>query len=108
MPAKVKKSRTSRTADYILKLYITGATRRSQTAVTNLRSICSKYLEGRYDLEVVDIYQSPGRTQKDNIVAAPTLVRQLPLPARRLVGDLSKQGQVLLLLGLKPRRQTDE
>ncbi len=108
MPAKSKKSATSRSSDYVLKLYVTGATRRSQNAVTNLRSICAKYLEGRYDLEVVDIYQSPRRTQKDNILAAPTLVRQLPLPARRLVGDLSKQGQVLLLLGLKPRRQSDD
>lgn len=90
--------------EYVLKLYVTGATRRSQTAITNLKTICEQYLEGHYDLEVVDIYQSPLLAKKAEILAAPTLVKQLPLPARRLIGDLSEQGKLLMLLNLKPKR----
>ncbi len=93
--------------EYVLKLYVTGATRRSQTAITNLKTICDQYLEGRYDLEVVDIYQSPLMAKKAEILAAPTLVKQLPLPARRLIGDLSQQGKLLMLLNLKPKGEND-
>lgn len=103
MQAHSKRPVKSDGRDYVLRLYVTGATRLSHTAITNLREICSEYLKGRYDLEVVDIYQAPEKAKVDNIIAAPTLIKQLPLPARRLVGDLSKRGRVLLLLGLKPR-----
>ena len=89
---------------YMLKLYVTGATRRSQKAIANLNAICSQHLEGRYELEVVDIYQSPLMAQEAQILAAPTLVKQLPLPARRLIGDLSEHNRVLMLLDLKPRK----
>lgn len=88
---------------YVLKLYITGATRRSQKAITNLNSICEEYLQGRYDLQVVDIYQSPVLAKDADILAAPTLVKQLPLPVRRLIGDLSERGRVLVLLDLKAK-----
>ena len=88
---------------YVLKLYVTGATRRSQRAITNLNAICEEYLQGRYDLQVLDIYQSPVLAKHADILAAPTLVRQLPLPVRRLIGDLSEQGRVLVLLDLKPK-----
>lgn len=94
--------------NYVLRLYVTGASRLSHNAITNLRSICTKYLEGRFDLEIVDIYQAPEKAKKDGIIAAPTLIKQLPLPTRRLVGDLSKHGRVMVLLGLKERGRMDE
>lgn len=86
---------------YALKLYVTGATPRSQRAITNLNAICAEYLEGRCTLEVVDIYQSPLLAKQAQIVAAPTLIRELPLPVRRLIGDLSERDRVLVLLDLK-------
>ena len=93
--------------EYVLKLYITGATRRSQRAVTNLTAICEKHLKGRYDLEVLDIYQTPLVAREAEIVAVPTLVKQLPRPARRLIGDLSQRGRVLLLLDVKEKVRTN-
>ncbi len=93
---------------YVLKLYVTGATRRSQKAITNLNSICEEYLQGHYDLEVVDIYQSPVLAKDADILAAPTLVKQLPLPVRRLIGDLSERGRVLVLLDVKPKAESGD
>ena len=92
--------------EYVLKLYVTGATRRSQQAITNLQAICKQYLEGHYELEVVDIYQLPLLAKEADILAAPTLVKQHPLPARRLIGDLSERSRVLMLLDVKPRTGT--
>ena len=85
---------------YVLRLYVTGMTPRSVCAVNNLRAICNEYLEGRYDLEVVDIYQQPLLAKGEQIIAAPTLVRQLPLPVRRIIGDMSNRERVLLGLDL--------
>lgn len=93
---------------YVLKLYVTGATRRSQKAITNLNAICEEYLQGRYDLQIVDIYQSPVLAKDADILAAPTLVKQLPLPVRRLIGDLSERGRVLVLLDLKAKAAADD
>jgi circadian clock protein KaiB len=87
---------------YILRLYITGLTARSSRAVSNLRTICDEYLEGRYDLEVIDIYQQPALTKGEQIVAAPTLIKKLPLPMRRIIGDMSNREGVLLGLDLIP------
>jgi circadian clock protein KaiB len=70
------------------------------SAVNNLRAICNEYLDGRYDLEVIDIYQQPVLAQGEQIVAAPTLVKQLPLPIRRIIGDMSDRDRVLLGLDL--------
>jgi circadian clock protein KaiB len=83
---------------YILRLYVTGMTPRSARAVKNLRAICDEYLEGRYELDVIDIYQQPVLTKGVQIIAAPTLLKQLPLPMRRIIGDMSNR--VLVLLGL--------
>ncbi len=88
---------------YLLKLFVSGATRRSQRAIRNLQSICEQYLGGNYELEVVDIYQSPSAAKQADILAAPTLIKQLPPPARRMIGDLSERGRVLMLLDVKPR-----
>ena len=87
---------------YVLRLYVTGMTPRSAEAIKNLRAICGEFLEGRFDLEVIDIYQQPVLTQGEQIVAAPTLIKKLPLPMRRLVGDMSDRERVLLGLDLVP------
>lgn len=86
---------------YALRLYITGQTILSKNSVRNLRSICDEYLAGRFELEVVDIHQQPELARKSQIIAAPTLVKTLPLPLRRLVGDLSNRRQVLMGLDIK-------
>ena len=85
---------------YILRLYVAGLTTRSSRAVSNLKDICDKYLEGRYDLDVIDIYQQPGLTRGEQIVAAPTLIKKLPLPIRRIIGDMSNRDRVLVGLDL--------
>jgi circadian clock protein KaiB len=87
---------------YVLRLYVTGMTARSARAVKNLQSICDEYLEGRYDLEVIDIYQQPVLTKGEQIIAAPTLVKKLPLPMRRIIGDMSNRERVLLGLDIVP------
>jgi circadian clock protein KaiB len=86
---------------YILRLYITGSTSRSVLAITNLKKICEEYIEGRYELEVIDLYQHPSLAKGDQIIAAPTLIKKLPLPFRRIIGDMSNKEKVLLGLDLK-------
>jgi circadian clock protein KaiB len=102
---------------YSLRLYITGQTPRSAGSVQNLKNVCDQYLAGKFELEVIDIYQQPELAQKAQIIAAPTLVRRLPLPLRRLVGDLSNRQRVLMGLdlmevhqeeGSAPRNETQE
>src|SRR5215217_6211929 len=85
---------------FILRLYVTGNTVRSGKAISNIRSLCDEYLPGRYDLAVVDIYQQPTEAAKEQIIAAPTLVKELPSPAKRLIGDLSDRDRVLVGLEL--------
>lgn len=89
---------------YVLRLYVTGSTPRSSKAIQNLRALCEEHLQGRYDLQVIDIYQQPGSARREQIFAAPTLVKQLPAPIRKLVGDLSNTDQVLMGLDLRPRQ----
>ena len=91
----------SRVEKYVLRLYITGHTPRSLRSVENLRKLCEQYLKGRYDLEVIDIYQQPALATEGQIIAAPTLIKALPLPLRRLVGDFSDTSRVVLGLDLK-------
>ena len=85
---------------YVLRLYVTGMTPRSSRAVKNLQAICDEYLKGRYDLDVIDIYQQPVLTKGEQIIAAPTLIKKLPLPMRRIIGDMSNRDRVLLGLDL--------
>jgi circadian clock protein KaiB len=85
---------------YVLRLYVSGSTQQSIRAITNLKSICELHLRGRYDLMVVDLYEQKERAQEDQIVVAPTLVRQSPLPVRRMIGDLSRTDRVLAILGI--------
>jgi circadian clock protein KaiB len=87
-------------AEYLLHLYITGATPNSTRAVRNIKEICEQYLKGRYELLIIDIYQQPERAQENQLIAAPTLVKMRPGLVRRLVGDLSDRRRVLVALGL--------
>ncbi len=86
---------------YILRLYITGATSRSVLAITNLKKICEEYLEGKYELEVIDLYKNPLLAKEEQIIAAPTLIKKLPLPFRRIIGDMSNEEKVLMGLDLR-------
>jgi circadian clock protein KaiB len=86
---------------YVLRLYVTGMTARSRRAVENVRKICEAHLQGRYELEIIDIYQQPTLAKGDQILAAPTLIKRLPLPLRRIIGDLSSTDRVLLGLDLR-------
>jgi circadian clock protein KaiB len=91
---------------YVLRLFITGTTPRSMTAIANIRALCDQYLAGHVELEVVDIYQQPAEARGEQIIAAPTLVRELPAPPRRMVGDLSDPKKVLMGLNLVPHGST--
>ena len=88
---------------YLLRLYITGPTPQSQHALANIKRICEKYLKNNYELRVIDIYQAPQLAKDDQIIATPTLIKLLPAPLRRLIGDLSSEDRVLQGLGLKAR-----
>ena len=85
----------------MLRLYITGMTPNSKRAVENIKNICEEHLKGRYELEVVDIFQQPMLAEGEQIIAAPTLIKQLPHPLRRLIGDMSNKEKVLLGLDLR-------
>jgi circadian clock protein KaiB len=85
---------------FVLRLYVAGNTRRSSRAIETTRDICDFYLNGRHDLEVVDLYEFPEAAAREQIVAIPTLVRVLPGPLRRVLGDLSDRKRILLSLGL--------
>lgn len=87
---------------YVLRLYVTGTTPRSTRAIENMHLICEEHLKGRYDLEVVDIYQNPEAAREAQIIAAPTLIKHLPEPLRRVIGDLSNRERVLAGLNLVP------
>jgi circadian clock protein KaiB len=95
-------------ARYVLKLYVSGMTPRSLRAIGNLQKLCAKFLPGRHEVEIIDIYQQPALTKEAQIVAVPTLVKELPAPLRRVIGDLSDRGRILLLLGIKPGDSTEQ
>ncbi len=88
---------------YDLKLYVSGASQRSQRAITNLNAICDEYLKDNYVLEVIDIYRSPQKALEADVLASPTLIKAAPVPTRRMIGDLSDSQRVLMLLGVKPK-----
>jgi circadian clock protein KaiB len=89
---------------YLLRLFVTGTTPRSARAIQNIRAICEEKLHGRYDLEVIDIYQHPEQARPEQVVVTPTLVKKLPLPVRKLIGDLSDEQRVLVGLNILPRK----
>jgi len=89
---------------YLLRLYVSGMTPKSLRAIENLRRICAEHLEGHYTLEIIDIYQQPIFAKEGQIVAAPTLVKALPPPLRKFIGDLSQTERVLLGLDIRTER----
>ena len=89
---------------YELRLYVAGMTPRSARALANIKQICEEHLKGHYGLQVIDLYQQPVLAKGDQIIAVPTLIKKLPMPLRRLIGDLSDREQVLIGLDLKPKK----
>lgn len=87
----------------MLKLYVTGSSPRTNTAIANLERICAEELEGRYELEIIDVLEAPQLAEDMKILATPTLIKQLPPPLRRVIGDLSDKEKVLLGLEVRPR-----
>jgi len=86
---------------YTLRLFITGASPNSSRAITNLKDICETYLKDRYELEIIDVYQQPLIAEKEQVIALPMLIKVMPDPTRRLIGDMSDRNKVLIGLGLK-------
>lgn len=93
----------SKTVEYVLRLYVAGTTPNSVRAIENIKRICEEYLKGRYDLEVIDIYQQPVLAKGDQIIAVPTLIKKLPLPLRTFIGDMSTSERILVGLDLRPK-----
>jgi circadian clock protein KaiB len=88
---------------HVLTLYVASLTPRSVAAIQSVKEVCEKHLRGRYDLEVIDIYEHPSLAKSEQIVAAPTLIKKLPLPLRRLIGDMADEKRLLVGLGLRAR-----
>ena len=97
-----------RRAKYILRLYVTGSSARSLRAVSNLKKLCEEHLSDDYDLEIIDIYKDPSAARDEQIIAAPTLVKTLPSPLRKFVGDLSNTQKILAGLDIYTRQQTND
>jgi circadian clock protein KaiB len=89
---------------HVLRLYVSGMTPRSTEAINNLTAICEEHLKGRYELQIIDIYKHPELAGSDQILATPTLIKQLPLPLRKLVGTLSDEERVLVGLNVVKKR----
>src|SRR3990172_7540544 len=100
-PARAGGAREQKLDTYILRLYVAGQTPKAMTAFDNLKKICEEYLEGRYQIQVVDLLKNPQLASGDQILAIPTLVRRLPLPIRKIIGDLSNTERVLVGLNLR-------
>jgi circadian clock protein KaiB len=110
-----KESRTSSTAEFekavkamskktfVLRLYVAGINPRSAAAIRSISEICEQHLKGHYDLEVIDLYKQPTLAKGEQIIAAPTLIKQLPQPLRRFIGDLTNQEKILVGLDLRPK-----
>ena len=101
------KHRALRRAKYILRLYVSGSSANSLKAVSNLKKICEEHLPQDYDLEVIDIYKNPDAARAEQIIAAPTLVKKLPKPLRKFVGDLSNTQKILVGLDIYKRQDSE-
>jgi circadian clock protein KaiB len=89
---------------YVLRLYVTGMTPQSTKAIENVRRLCEEYLADRYELDVIDIYQQPKLAKGEQIIATPTLIKKLPFPLRKLIGDMSDAERFLVGIDLKPKK----
>jgi circadian clock protein KaiB len=101
-------SRGGSLAAYVLRLFVTGASPRAQLAIANLRRICEQELRGQYELEIIDVLENPQLAEDEKILATPTLIKQLPPPLRRVIGDLSDKEKVLLGLEVRPGTTTSD
>jgi circadian clock protein KaiB len=99
-PAYANSSKPEDSETFLLKLYVAGQTPKSLSAITNLRKICEEHLKGRYEIEVIDLIEEPALARSNQILAIPTLVRSLPIPISRIIGDLSNESQVLMGLNI--------
>ncbi len=102
--SKAKKTAAQPETEWELRLYVAGQTSRSVAALENLKKLCEEHLKGRYRIEVIDLLVNPKLSRDDEILAVPTLVRKLPEPVRKIIGDLSDTERVLVGLQLRPRR----
>ncbi len=103
MPAKTTK-KVAKAEIWELRLYVAGQTERALAAFANLKKLCDEHLKGQYTIEVIDLLKNPQLAKGDQILAVPTLVRKLPVPVRKIIGDLSNAERVLVGLDLRPRR----
>ena len=104
-PHAISPGHHARQAEYVLRLYVNRSTLKSKRAIENMKRVCEEHLEGRYHLEVIDIHEHASLARDEQIVAVPTLIKRLPLPLRRLVGDMSDLNKVLFGLDLRMREQ---
>jgi circadian clock protein KaiB len=98
-----RESKKAKEEKYILRLYVTGMTMKSKQAIQNIKKICEEHLQGHYDLEVIDIYRNPVLAKGDQIVATPTLIKKMPVPIRKFIGDLSEKEKILMGLDLREK-----
>jgi len=103
--AKESKGSAKKTYQWELRLYIAGNTPKSVTALANLKKYCEEYLKGRYKIEVIDLLAQPQLAAGDQILAVPTLVRKVPVPIRKIIGDLSNEEKVLVGLNIRPLKK---
>jgi circadian clock protein KaiB len=96
-------SRQTKAKRYVLSLFVTGSTPKSLRAIQNIQALCKERLAGRYELNVIDIYQHPEQIKPEQIVVTPTLIKKRPLPLRMLIGDLSNEDRLLWSLGIVPK-----
>lgn len=90
------------TGQYRLRLYVSGSTPRSTKAISAVRALCEEHLKGRYDLEVIDLYQQPELAREVQVIAAPTLIKETPEPPKKIIGDMTNEEKVLLSLDIQP------
>jgi|SRR6187200_2516350 circadian clock protein KaiB len=103
--AKTTKTVVSRTYKYELRLYIAGNTPKSVAALNNLKKYCEEHLSGQYKIEIIDLLKQPQLAAGDQILAIPTLVRKVPVPIRKIIGDLSNEEKVLVGLNIRPLKK---
>jgi circadian clock protein KaiB len=101
-----KKAKETSAQQYILRLYVAGMSTQSQRAIENITRICEENLKGRYDLQIIDLYQQPSLAAGEQIIAAPTLIKKLPIPLRRFIGNMADREKILVGLDLRPRNDT--
>ncbi len=100
-------TREAQQQKYVLRLYVAGTTPRSQQAIRTVTAICEEHLAGRYELEVIDLYQQPTLAKGEQIIAAPTLIKKLPEPLRKFIGSMADKEKMLVGLDLRPKEEAE-